>query len=110
MPKTSQAAVQLGPDRIEIQEIPIPEIKPDEGLLRVERCGLCGSDVEQYKGERKDRKYPVIPGTSLSASSNGSAIVRHATGACKKVIESSSRHPFRASTAGAAWKASSRHA
>jgi len=59
---TSRAAVQLGPDRIEIQEIPIPDIKADEGLLRVERCGLCGSDVEQYKGERKDRKYPVIPG------------------------------------------------
>ena len=31
--------------------MPLPEIGDDEGLLRVEACGLCGTDHEQYTGE-----------------------------------------------------------
>ena len=29
---------------------PVPEIGDDDGLLRVEACGLCGTDHEQYTG------------------------------------------------------------
>jgi threonine dehydrogenase-like Zn-dependent dehydrogenase len=58
-----RAAVQVAPRRIEIQEFPRPEIGPDEGLLRVEANGICGSDVESYKGHMKMRAGgPVIPG------------------------------------------------
>ena len=32
-------------------ELPLPEIGDDDGLLRVEACGLCGTDHEQYTGE-----------------------------------------------------------
>jgi threonine dehydrogenase-like Zn-dependent dehydrogenase len=45
-----RAAVQVGPRHIEIREFPRPEIGPDHGLLRVEANGICGSDVEMYKG------------------------------------------------------------
>ena len=38
-----RAAVQTGPMAYEIQEFPRPRIGPDEGLLRVEACGICGS-------------------------------------------------------------------
>jgi threonine dehydrogenase-like Zn-dependent dehydrogenase len=31
-------------------------------LLRVEACGICGSDVEQYKGAMGSRGLPMIPG------------------------------------------------
>lgn len=41
-----RAAVQTGPLQIEIREFPRPPVGPDEGLLRVEACGVCGSDVE----------------------------------------------------------------
>ena len=34
--------------RIEFQERPKPEIKDDEVLLKVEYCGICGSDVHGY--------------------------------------------------------------
>jgi threonine dehydrogenase-like Zn-dependent dehydrogenase len=58
-----RAAVQVAPRRIEIQEFPRPVIGPDEGLLRVEANGICGSDVESYKGHMKMRAGgPVIPG------------------------------------------------
>jgi threonine dehydrogenase-like Zn-dependent dehydrogenase len=62
MPNTVLAAVQLGPERIELQEFPRPEIGPDEGLLRLEACGICGSDIEQFRGHTRARVYPVIPG------------------------------------------------
>ncbi|MCW5770103.1 MAG: alcohol dehydrogenase catalytic domain-containing protein, partial [Rhodospirillaceae bacterium] len=40
------------------------KVRRDEGLLRVEACGLCGSDVEQYRGHFVAKglvTYPVIP-------------------------------------------------
>jgi threonine dehydrogenase-like Zn-dependent dehydrogenase len=57
-----RAAVQLGPRRIEIQEFPRPVIGPDSGLLRVEANGICGSDVETYKGHLGMHADPFIPG------------------------------------------------
>lgn len=59
-----RAAVQVDDRRIELQEFEMPKIGPEEGLLRVEACGMCGSDVEQYDGAFKalGLKYPIIPG------------------------------------------------
>lgn len=50
MSATVRAAVQTDARRMEIREFPRPMIGPDDGLLRIEACGICGSDVEQYKG------------------------------------------------------------
>ncbi len=44
-----------------MRELPVPEIDADSGLLRVEACGICGSDAEQYAGVLPVA-YPVIPG------------------------------------------------
>ena len=44
-----------------MRELPLPEVGPDDGLLRVEACGICGSDYEQYAGALPVR-YPAIPG------------------------------------------------
>ncbi|MBO0867014.1 MAG: zinc-binding dehydrogenase [Micromonosporaceae bacterium] len=44
------AAVQTAPRRIELREFPRPAVGPDDGLLRIEACGICGSDVETYHG------------------------------------------------------------
>lgn len=59
-----RAAVQVDDRRIEIQEFELPKIGPQDGLLRIEACGMCGSDVEQYDGALKPLglNYPVIPG------------------------------------------------
>jgi threonine dehydrogenase-like Zn-dependent dehydrogenase len=58
-----RAAVQVEPGRIEIREFPRPRIGPDDGLLRVEANGICGSDLEVYRGHmgRPDRG-PFVPG------------------------------------------------
>ncbi len=59
--KTTRAIVQTGPRRLELRELPIPEITDDSALLRIEACGICGSDVEQYTGTLPVR-LPLIPG------------------------------------------------
>ncbi len=45
----AKAAVLTGPSKIEIREFPIPDIGPDEILVRVEGAGICGTDVHEYK-------------------------------------------------------------
>jgi threonine dehydrogenase-like Zn-dependent dehydrogenase len=63
MADTVRAAVQVAPRRIELRGFPRPTIGPDDGLLRVEANGICGSDVEMYKGHMPVRAGgPVIPG------------------------------------------------
>lgn len=43
------AAVLTGPQSIELREFPIPELQAGELLIRVEACGICGTDVHEYK-------------------------------------------------------------
>jgi threonine dehydrogenase-like Zn-dependent dehydrogenase len=47
---SAKAIVLVGERRLEMDEFPLPAIGAQDGLLRVEACGLCGSDVEQYDG------------------------------------------------------------
>src|SRR5713101_8927267 len=49
-PRTSRAIVQIGPRQLALRELPLPDIDDDSGLLRIEACGICGSDAEQYAG------------------------------------------------------------
>lgn len=63
MPPTRQAfaMVQTAPRRLEPRDVPLPEIDDDSGLLRIEACGICGSDYEQFEGVLRT-PMPVIPG------------------------------------------------
>ena len=61
----SRVMVQVADRRIVEDEHEVPRIGPGEALLAVEACGLCGSDVEQYKGSFAAKgimRYPLIPG------------------------------------------------
>lgn len=62
MSQTVRAAVQTGPRSIEMREFARPQIGPDDGLLRVEANGICGSDVEIYRGHMGMNPNPFIPG------------------------------------------------
>lgn len=53
--------VQTGPRALEQREVPLPDIGEDDALLKVEACGICGSDYEQFAGVLP-APYPVIPG------------------------------------------------
>ena len=55
-----KACVLEKPYDVRIKELPIPEPKDDEVLLRVTVAGICTNDVRDYKGSRYT--YPRIGG------------------------------------------------
>ncbi|MCW5890979.1 MAG: zinc-binding dehydrogenase [bacterium] len=60
-PATCRAVVQTAPRQLELRTLPVPDLTADTALLRVEACGICGSDAEQYQGTIPMR-YPLVPG------------------------------------------------
>jgi alcohol dehydrogenase len=63
MTETAYAAVLTGKRRFATREVDIPDIGPDEGLLRMEAAGLCGTDYEQYDGHFEGTVYGQLPMT-----------------------------------------------
>lgn len=58
-----RGAVQTGHRKIEVQQFPRPKVGPDNGLVRIERCGICGSDAEQFMGHMGNNSVgPIIRG------------------------------------------------
>uniref|UniRef100_UPI00334022BA NAD(P)-dependent alcohol dehydrogenase n=1 Tax=Castellaniella defragrans TaxID=75697 RepID=UPI00334022BA len=55
-----KAAVFVEPGRIEITEKPIPDIGPNDALIRITTTTICGTDVHILKGE-----YPVAKGLTV---------------------------------------------
>ncbi len=55
------------PNKIEIKDIPMPEVKENEALLKVKCVGICGADVASYTGNQPFTTYPRIPGHEFSA-------------------------------------------
>jgi threonine dehydrogenase-like Zn-dependent dehydrogenase len=53
--------VQTAPETYELREAPLPDVGPDDALLAVEACGVCGTDVEVFEG-LLPTKFPIIPG------------------------------------------------
>jgi len=39
------AAVYIGDGKMAVQDLPVPKAEPDEVLVEVAQCGICGSDM-----------------------------------------------------------------
>jgi alcohol dehydrogenase len=59
--RSANALVLEAPRRLEPRSLPIPDVSDDDALLRVEACGLCGTDHEQYTGHLP-AGFAFIPG------------------------------------------------
>jgi alcohol dehydrogenase len=57
----ARALVLESPRHLVARDLPLPEIGDDDGLLRLEACGLCGTDHEEFTGELFPG-YPFVPG------------------------------------------------
>ncbi|MFM2241242.1 MAG: hypothetical protein RLZ97_97 [Verrucomicrobiota bacterium] len=51
VPASARAAVLVEKEKIEIREFPLRAIREDEVLVRVEACGICGTDVHCFKND-----------------------------------------------------------
>src|SRR5580693_558536 len=49
-------------NQLEIADLPAPVAGPGEVLVRVETCGICGSDVHGYDGSTGRRIPPIVMG------------------------------------------------
>jgi L-iditol 2-dehydrogenase len=49
-------------NNLEIAEMPLPVVGKGEVLVRVEACGICGSDVHGYDGSSGRRIPPIVMG------------------------------------------------
>jgi L-iditol 2-dehydrogenase len=47
---------------LEITDLPVPQPSPEEVLIRVAACGICGSDVHGYDGSSGRRIPPIVMG------------------------------------------------
>lgn len=56
------------PGRASIAEVPKPQRKKGEALLRVRRVGLCGSDLNSFRGRNPMVSYPRILGHEIAAT------------------------------------------
>lgn len=59
-------AVLAEPKRFDIVEEPVPDIAPDELLLRVSACGVCASELDMFMGLAGHAAYPWYPGHEVS--------------------------------------------
>ncbi len=71
LPKTMKAVVNYGPSDFRFEEIKVPEVGPQEVLIRVGGCGICAGDVKTFHGAPRIWggdghpayiKTPVVPG------------------------------------------------
>lgn len=58
----ARAVIQTAVGQYEMREIPIPDPGPDGAILRVEANGLCGSDIEVFRGILAPEALPLAPG------------------------------------------------
>lgn len=61
-----KAIVYHGSNKISLDDVPAPEIKSNEVLIKVHYAGICGSDLNIYVGAHPRAKAPLVPGHEFS--------------------------------------------
>ncbi|MCW5980447.1 MAG: galactitol-1-phosphate 5-dehydrogenase [Bryobacteraceae bacterium] len=69
-------------NQLELVDLPKPRIGPDELLVRVKACGICGSDVHGLDGSTGRRIPPLVMGHEASGivEETGAAVTRFRPG------------------------------
>ncbi|MBU6332919.1 MAG: zinc-dependent alcohol dehydrogenase family protein [Chloroflexi bacterium] len=56
-----RAVVFPAPGQVEVRQVPDPTPGPSDVVIRVARCGICGTDLHIFRDEYASR-FPLIPG------------------------------------------------
>lgn len=65
---TMKAAVLVAPGRFEIEARPVPHPDAGEVLLRLDRCGICGTDLHIFHGHYSAEHLPMVPGHEFTGT------------------------------------------
>src|SRR6185436_14688841 len=60
------ALVYEAPYQMNLREVAVPTLKPNEVLIRIAYSGICGSELSGYEGKNSLRKPPLIMGHEFS--------------------------------------------
>ena len=110
------AAVYLGPDQLEVRDVPAPTCPPGGALLAVEACAVCGTDVRIVRqGHRLVQPPRIIghevAGTIIASDAPGVVVGQRVTvapavgcGACAACISARPNRCPTLRTIGYAWE------
>ena len=61
-----KALVYLGPRRMELQDVPEPEIRPGDARVRMTASAICGSDLHGFREASPRRIPPLVMGHEVA--------------------------------------------
>ena len=69
MEEVMKAVMVTKPGKLEIREVEKPKVADEDLLLRVNMCGVCGTDVHMFYSEKPypwmEQSYPYTPGHEI---------------------------------------------
>ena len=57
-----KAVVIQEPNKVSVEEIADPAPTAGQVVIKVEACGICGTDIHVIRGEFAPTRYPIVPG------------------------------------------------
>lgn len=60
-----KAVYMEAPRKVSVIDMPEPKMKDGDVLIRVRRVGLCGTDLQSYRGIAALTQFPLVPGHEL---------------------------------------------
>jgi 2-desacetyl-2-hydroxyethyl bacteriochlorophyllide A dehydrogenase len=57
-----KAVVIEEPGRLDVKQINDPTPGAGQAVIKVEACGICGTDIHVLRGEFAPTRYPIVPG------------------------------------------------
>lgn len=59
-----KASVYTGPQKLEVRDVQVPKISEDEVLLKIQACGVCGTDIVKFQYDMV--KPPIVLGHEVA--------------------------------------------
>ena len=47
------------PGKLVLKDLPMPTLTEGQAIIKIEMCGICGSDVTAYRGVNPTMRYPI---------------------------------------------------
>lgn len=61
-----KAAFLIGPQQLELRDVPAPTCPADGLVLAVEACGVCGSDLRRWRQGSSHGQVDIVPGHEIA--------------------------------------------